>query len=80
MPLLQQVVDSIAEGKSLSEALQEHEPAETTAEEIVTTLIRLARQDSGLPDLDRERLLTAYCFCWVHWGDLTEAIRKRNKQ
>ena len=76
MSLLQQVVDSIAEGKSLTDALKEHEPAETTAEEIILTVNRLARMDSGLADLDRERLFDAYCYLVGRMDDLTEAIRK----
>ena len=75
MSLLQQVVDSIAEGESLEEALRKHEPAETTAEEIILTVNRLARIDSGLPDLDRERLFTAYCYLVGRMDELTEAIR-----
>lgn len=76
MSLLQEVVDSIAEGESLEEALRKHEPAETTAEEVVKTVMRLARMDSGLPELDRERLFLAHCFCAGRLDELTEAIRK----
>ena len=76
MSSLQKVVDSIAEGKSLSEALREHEPAEEAAEETISTLMRLARMDSGLPDLDRERLFTAHCYLSGRMDDFTEAIRK----
>ena len=77
MTLLQTVVDSMAkDGLSLAEALWVHEPAETTAEEAIKTVMRLARKDSGLPDLDRERLFTAYCYLQAHMDEFTEAIKK----
>jgi len=77
MPLLQAVVDSMAnDGLTLSEALWVHEPAKTTVEETILTLNRLARKDSGLPQLDRERLFTAYCYLQNNWDNFTEAVKK----
>ena len=50
-----------------------------TAEQIVRTLMRLARLDSGLPEEDREALFSAHCFCYNQW-DLLEASLKASQE
>ena len=49
-----------------------------TPEEVVKTLMRLARLDSGLPEADREVLFATYCFCRAQW-DLLEASLKKTE-
>jgi len=50
-----------------------------TAEEVVKTLMRLARLDSGLPEADRDALFAAHCFCYAQW-DLLEASLKKAQE
>ncbi len=47
-----------------------------TATEILQTLMRLARKDSGLPEADREALFDAYCFCLAQWDLLKASLKK----
>ena len=50
------------------------------AEQVVKTLNRLARLDSGLPEADREALWLAYCFCYAQWDLLEASLKKTEKE
>ena len=51
-----------------------------TAEEVVTTLMRLARQDSGLPEADREVLFFAHCYFSANWDAIEEVLSSSTEE
>ncbi|GAJ06117.1 unnamed protein product [marine sediment metagenome] len=49
------------------------------ATDVVATLMKLARLDSGLPEEDREALFTAYCFCYHRIDELEERTKRKEE-
>lgn len=50
-----------------------------TVEEVVATLMRLARMDSGLPEEDREVLFFAHSYFYAHWDDIAATLEAQQK-